>query len=122
MPPALELLRARCQLVIISNSDDEIIAGNVARIGVPFAHVITAQQVGAYKPSLDVFAFALRTLGCGPDEVLHVAQGFEYDIVPTHELGWKRVWINRYGKVGDAAYGPYDELPDLAGLPDLIGL
>ena len=122
VPPALELLRARCQLVIISNSDDEIIAGNVARIGVLFAHVITAQQVGAYKPSLDVFAFALRTLGCGPDEVLHVAQGFEYDIVPTHELGWKRVWINRYGKVGDAAYGPYDELPDLAGLPDLIGL
>jgi 2-haloacid dehalogenase len=121
VPPALERLRTRCQLVIISNSDDDIIAGNVAGIGVPFAHVITAQQVGAYKPSLDVFAFTLRALGCGSGEVLHVAQGFEYDIVPTHQLGWKRVWINRYGKKGDPAYGPYDELPDLSGLPDLVG-
>jgi 2-haloacid dehalogenase len=51
-----------------------------------------------------------------------VAQGFNYDIVPAHDLGWERVWINRYGKTGDPAYGPYRELPDLSGLPALIGL
>ena len=122
VPPALERLRRRHQLVIITNSDDDIIAGNVARIGVPFAHVITAQQAQAYKPALEVFAYALHVLGCTPKELVHVAQGFEYDIVPAHELGWKRVWINRYGKVGDPSYGPYDELPDLSGLPELLGL
>ena len=31
-------------------------------------------------------------------QVLHVAQGFEYDIVPAAQLGWKRVWINRGGR------------------------
>jgi 2-haloacid dehalogenase len=42
--------------------------------------------------------------------------------VPAHALGWQRVWINRYGKRGDLAYRPYHELPDLSGLPGLIGV
>jgi 2-haloacid dehalogenase len=122
VPPALERLRTRCKLAIITNSDDDLMAGNVRNIGVPFDHVVTAEQARAYKPSPVIFELALRTLGCAPGDVLHVAQGFEYDIVPTHRLGWARVWINRYGKVGDPAYGPYRELPDLSGLPDLLGL
>jgi 2-haloacid dehalogenase len=122
VPPALERLRTRCQLVIISNSDDDIIAGNVARIGVPIDHVFTAQQAGAYKPSQVVFDYVLRALGCRKEEILHVAQGFEYDIIPAIRMGWERVWINRYGKASDTSYGPYVELPDLSGVPALLGL
>jgi 2-haloacid dehalogenase len=122
VPPALERLRRACKLAIVSNSDDDIIAGNVQRIGVPFDAVITAEQARAYKPAPAVFAHVLRTLDCGKDDVLHVAQGFDYDIMPTHDLGWERVWINRYGKAGDPAYGPYHELPDLSGVPALLGL
>jgi 2-haloacid dehalogenase len=122
VPPALERLRRHCGIVIISNTDDDIVASNVRNIGVPFDRVITAQQARAYKPSPVIFDYALRELDCRPDEILHVAQGWEYDIVPLHALGWQRVWINRYGKVGDPAYGPYEELPDLTRLPDLIGV
>lgn len=121
VPPALTRLRQHCHLAIITNSDDDIMAENVRRIGVPFDHVITAEQAGTYKPSPAIFAYALERLGCQPEEILHVAQGFDYDIVPTHALGWRRVWINRYGLAGDPAYGPFDELPDLSGLPDLVG-
>jgi 2-haloacid dehalogenase len=123
VPPALERLReAGIKLAIITNSDDDLMAQNVANIGVPIDRVITAEQARAYKPSPVIFAYALQELGCEPTDILHVAQGFEYDIVPAHALGWERVWINRYGKTGDAAYGPYHELPDLSGLPDLLGL
>jgi 2-haloacid dehalogenase len=122
VPPALERLRQGCKLVIISNSDDAIIAGNVERIGVPLDFVITAEQAKAYKPSPVIFNYALEVLGCDTSELLHVAQGFYYDIVPGHKLGWNRVWINRYGKSGDQTYGPYRELPDLSGVPDLLGL
>jgi 2-haloacid dehalogenase len=122
VPPALERLRQHCQLAIITNSDDDIMAENVRRIGVPIDYVITAEQAGAYKPSLATFAYAMQRLGREKEEILHVAQGFEYDIVPAHALGWNRVWINRYGKTGDPAYGPYHELPDLSGLPDLLGI
>jgi 2-haloacid dehalogenase len=124
VPPALERLRqhSTCKLAIITNSDDDIMASNVANIGVPIDRVITAEQAGAYKPSRAIFDYALGALGCESDEILHVAQGFEYDIVPAHALGWRRVWINRYGKTGDPAYCPYDELPDLSGLPALLGM
>ena len=122
VPPALERLRAAgVKLAIITNSDDDIMACNVQNIGVPIDRVITAQQAGAYKPSPVIFAYTLRELGCDPADLVHVAQGFEYDIVPAHALGWTRVWINRYGKTSDPAYGPYDELPDLSGLPALLG-
>jgi len=122
VPPALERLRQQCKLAIITNSDDDLMARNVANIGVPFDRVITAEQAGAYKPSPVIFDYALRALGCESGDILHVAQGFEYDIVPAHALGWSRVWINRYGKNGDPAYGPYHELPDLSGLPALLGM
>lgn len=123
VPPALERPRAAgIRLAIITNSDDDIMAENVRRIGVPIDDVIAAEQAGAYKPSPRIFAYALEKIGCQPDEVLHVAQGFDYDIMPAHALGWNRVWINRYGKTGDPAYGPYHELPDLSGLAGLLGL
>ena len=123
VPPALERLRAGgLRLAIITNSDDDLMARNVASIGVPIDRVITAEQAGAYKPAPAIFAYALLALGCGPEELLHVAQGFAYDIVPAHALGWRRVWVNRYRKAGDPAYGPYDELPDLAPLPAMLGL
>jgi 2-haloacid dehalogenase len=121
VPEVLERLRRHCKLVIISNTDDDIIAGNVRNIGVPFDYVVTAEQAQAYKPSPVIFEHALRTLNCTPGELLHVAQGFEYDIVPANRLGWERVWINRYGKPGDSAYS-YRELPDLSGLPELLGI
>ena len=72
-------------------------------IGVPFDRVVTAEQARAYKPSPVIFAYALRTLGCAAEDLLHVAQGFAYDLVPAHRLGWVRVWVNRYGKAGDSA-------------------
>ncbi|MGH2615402.1 MAG: haloacid dehalogenase type II [Thermomicrobiales bacterium] len=123
VPPALERLRATgLNLAIITNSDDDIMARNVANIGVPIDRVITAEQARAYKPSPMIFDYALNELDCGPDDILHVAQGFEYDIVPAHALGWRRVWINRYGKSGDPAYGPYHELSELSGLPGLLGV
>jgi 2-haloacid dehalogenase len=122
VPPVLERLRRHCKLVIISNTEDDLIAHNVRNIGVPFERVITAEQARAYKPSPAIFAYTLRALGCVKEDILHVAQGFNYDIMPTHDLGWKRVWINRNGLPGDPAYGPYDELPDLTGLPALLGI
>jgi 2-haloacid dehalogenase len=123
VPPALEKLRAAgIKVAIITNSDDDIMTRNVANIGVPIDRVITAEQARAYKPSPVIFAYTLQELGCEPADILHVAQGFEYDIVPAHGLGWERVWINRYGKTGDPTYGPYHELPDLSGLPGLVGI
>jgi 2-haloacid dehalogenase len=122
VPPVLEKLREHFKLVIISNTEDDLIAGNLERLGVPIDEVITAEQAQGYKPSLDVFRFTFEKIGADPSEVVHIAQGFDYDIVPASQLGLRRIWINRRGIPGDQAYGPYEELPDMTGVPKLLGI
>ncbi len=109
------------EIAIISNTDDDLIRPNVARIGVDFDHVVTAQQARAYKPARRAFEHAYAAMDIPPARVTHVAQGWEYDIIPTRDLGLRRrIWINRYGRPGGARYRPYDELPSLSGVPGLL--
>jgi 2-haloacid dehalogenase len=121
--PVLDHLRQYCKLVIISNAEDDMIAHNISNIDVPFYDIITAEQARAYKPTTPIFYYTLRRLGCDKSDILHVAQGFNYDIMPAHALGWERVWINRNQRPGNQEdYGPYVELPNLTGLPALLGI
>jgi 2-haloacid dehalogenase len=123
VPDALRGLKSLgYEIAIISNTDDDLISQNVARIGVDFDHVITAQQARAYKPSRETFEYAHKAIGVPAAQVTHVAQGWEYDLIPTRDLGLRRrVWINRYGRPGSSLYQPYDELRDLSGVPGLLG-
>lgn len=123
VPDALRTVKSLgYEIAIISNTDDDLITQNVARIGVDFDHVITAQQARAYKPSRQAFEYAYAAIGIPPARVTHVAQGWEYDLIATRDLGLRRrVWINRYGRPGSSLYRPYDELPDLSGVPALLG-
>lgn len=123
VPPALEALKANgWEIALVTNSDDDLIPHHVATIGVEFDHVFTAEQAGAYKPRLQTFEYAWRQLDRPKELVVHAAQGWEYDIIPTHEQGLRRrVWINRNSGKGSAYFQPYDELSDLSGLPELLG-
>lgn len=121
--PILDYLHQYVKLVIISNAEDAMLAYNIRNIGVDFDEVITAEQAHCYKPNPPIFRYTLNKLGCDKGDILHVAQGFNYDIMPAHGLGWKRVWINRNKWQGNQEdYGPYVEMPDLTGLPALLGL
>ena len=57
---ALERLKARYRLGVITNCDDDLFARSNAKLGVAFDWVITAQQVGAYKPDPRNFAYAFE--------------------------------------------------------------
>lgn len=118
----LARLAAQFRLVIVSNSEDDIIADNIAAIGAPIYDAVTAAQVGAYKPDHRVFGFVLNKHGIQKEDVIHIAAGFYHDIEPGHALGWRRIWINRNAEPGNPDFGPYDELSDLRGLPGLLGL
>ena len=63
-----------------------------------FAAVITAEDVGAYKPADNHFRALDRTLaelGVRRSELLHVAQSLFHDHVPARREGLSSVWINR---------------------------
>jgi 2-haloacid dehalogenase len=120
VPNVLGRLRKRYTLAILTNSDDDLIAPTVARIGVPFDHVITAEQAQAYKPSRRLFKHAYRTMGVTPDETVHVAMGMYWDMKARHELGLRGIWVNRRGEAGNPAWLPYAEVSDLDGAAALL--
>jgi 2-haloacid dehalogenase len=104
---ALQLLATRFRLIIVSNIDRASFASSMPRLGVEFAAVVTAEDVGAYKPRLNHFdrLFAeLARLGIGRDRLVHVAESLFHDHAPAAQLGLPSVWIHRrHGKDGTGA-------------------
>jgi 2-haloacid dehalogenase len=95
---ALEALGKRYQLIILSNVDRASFAASKARLGVEFTSIITAQDIGAYKPSPRNFTALIqeaRQLGAGDGKLLHVAQSLFHDHAPAKQAGLPTVWINR---------------------------
>jgi 2-haloacid dehalogenase len=114
---ALERLRTRFALVTITNCDDDLFAASEKRLGVTFDSVITAQQVGRYKPDTAGFLFAHerieRELGVPRERILHVAQSLYHDHVPAKSLGMQTVWIDRRGgRAGGATPAAAEVTPD----------
>jgi 2-haloacid dehalogenase len=111
---ALNALRRRFKLAIISNIDDDLFAASQRRLGVDFDWIVTAQQVRSYKPSLNNFRVALERIGSPNERVLHVAQSLFHDHVPARHLGLDTVWVNRRGgKHGFGATPPASAQPNL---------
>ncbi len=92
-------LQKLVKVVLITNTDDAIIAETERTIGVKFDDIITAEQAQAYKPSHKGFLLARERLGLDVSEIWHAGFGFKYDIVPATELGYTTVWVNRQGEV-----------------------
>lgn len=88
-------LQKYVRVVLITNTDDAIIAETEQTIGVKFDEIITAEQARAYKPSHKGFLLARERLGLQVAEIWHAGFGFRYDIVPATELGYTTVWVNR---------------------------
>ena len=110
---ALERLHGRFRLGVITNCDDDLFAASARRLGIDFDWVITAQQVGSYKPNEANFEVAFERLGLPRERVVHVAQSLFHDHVPAKRLGLRTVWINRRGdRVGSGATPPAEASPD----------
>ncbi len=116
---ALVELQKRFKLVVITNCDDDLFAASAERIGIKFDEVITAQQVGSYKPNIDNFHFAHekveRTLGITKDRILHVAQSLFHDHAPAKSIGMTTVHIKRRGNgaAPAASAAPDQVFPDM---------
>ncbi len=95
---ALLELQKLVKIMLITNTDDAIIAETVRTIGVNFDDIITAEQARAYKPSYKGFQLARERLGLPISDIWHAGFGFKYDIVPATELGYTTVWVNRQGE------------------------
>ena len=121
-PDALADLAGRFRLAVITNCDDDLFAASNRRLGVTFDWVITAQQVGSYKPSPRNFEVAFERIGLPRERILHVAQSLFHDHVPAKRLGLTTAWVDRrHDRPGSGATPPATATPDLA-VPDMASL
>ena len=113
-----EAHRRGWKLVMLSNSDRDLIEASTKVIDVPFSGAIVASEVGSYKPALGHWRAFYASTGADRERHVHVAQSHFHDIVPAHELGIRSVWINRLGERAEPP--PTRELADLHGLADVL--
>ena len=117
---ALARLHDRFRLGVITNCDDDLFARSAARLATRFDWVVTAQQVGGYKPDPHNFEFAFERIGLPRERILHVAQSLFHDHVPAKRLGLTTVWIDRRaGRPGSGATPAAAEVTPDATFPDM---
>ncbi|MGF6606625.1 2-haloacid dehalogenase [Paraburkholderia sp. WSM4175] len=95
---ALQYLKKHYKLVILSNIDNESFAFSNARLQVEFDAIITAEDVGSYKPSPRNFEYMLQKLdqrGIKKEKILHTAESLFHDHKPANEFGLASCWIYR---------------------------
>ncbi|MEM5367448.1 haloacid dehalogenase type II [Paraburkholderia azotifigens] len=128
MPPFPEVVdtlralkEAGYRLCIVSNTDDDVIAGNVAQLGGYIDRVITAQQAGAYKPDRRLFDYAHEQLGVSRDDVVHICASPHLDHAAARDIGFRCVWIDRgTGRTLLPDYTPDATLATLDKVPPLF--
>lgn len=122
VPAGLAKVAKEFPLVILSNASNNQIQRNVDLLGAPFHAVYTAEMAQAYKPRMQAFEFMFDKLGCRPEDVLHVSSSYRYDLMVAHDM---RVGMRAHVGRGHEPHIPYYgamEIPDIGGLPGLVGL
>ncbi|KAI0902509.1 haloacid dehalogenase [Annulohypoxylon nitens] len=100
---ALRRLSKHYKLVVLSNVDRESFSQTNAGPlqGVPFDLILTAQDIGSYKPDPRNFAYMLSKVkeefGVEKEQVLQTAQSQFHDHHPAKEAGIRSCWIVRPG-------------------------
>lgn len=114
-----ELRAAGWRLAILSNVDDDVIARTLDLLGAPIDIVVTAEDVGSYKPDLGHFEEFRRRARPVEGRWVHVACSWFHNVLPAARAGVPSVFVDREREGRDPAQ-VVGVLPDLTGLPDTL--
>jgi len=118
--PALTALREQgWRLAILTNCDDDLFAATRPRLPVPFDLVVTAQQVGSYKPDLGHFRAFADQVSVTSTNWIHVANSWVHDMLPAARMGLRKVWVDRDG-TGHPAKLAERRITSMRRLPEAI--
>ncbi|MDP9188590.1 MAG: HAD hydrolase-like protein [Actinomycetota bacterium] len=93
---AFDRLKERYEVGIVSNIDDKLLGISRRHLRTELDLVVTAQQVRSYKPDETHFRETARRIG-GKKGWVHIASGYETDIVPAMKRNIPVIWVNRHG-------------------------
>jgi 2-haloacid dehalogenase len=121
VPAALRSLAPR-PLAILSNGTPGMLNALVEHAGMGgwFGAVLSADEVGTYKPSPRVYELAPGSLGLDPGRIGFVSSN-SFDVVGAAAYGFQTCWVTRSAAPLDEL-GPRPDLTvaDLAALADAV--
>ena len=92
---SLERLSARHRLFALSNGNADLQRCGIARW---FEGHITAISAGAAKPDARIFQRLLEEAGVAAEQVLHIGDDPQLDVMGATQAGLQAAWLNRNGK------------------------
>jgi 2-haloacid dehalogenase len=101
--PALQRLRARYRLAILSNGDPDMLERAKPHVGFPFDDYLSIAAAGYFKPHAATYKKAAEILGTELSRILHVAN-HAFDCIGAQAAGMKGCFVNRRRR-------PYEETP-----------
>ncbi len=114
---AIRHIAATYQLGALTNGNADI-----ERLGLAdhFSFAFSAEQVGAPKPSPDLFHTALEHTGCEPTQMVYVGDDPIKDIDTANLVGLHTVWLKNERRPGPGETTPDKTINDIRELPDAL--
>lgn len=103
---ALEWLRGKYRVAVLSNVDDCVLDVCLERLDYPFEAALSSEAARCYKPRPELFGQLVGRLGIRPEEAVYVGDKQYEDVQGARDSGIGSFWINR------------DEVAANPGLPD----
>jgi 2-haloacid dehalogenase len=117
---ALDRLRAKYRLAILSNGDPDMLEAARAHHGITFDHIISVAVADAFKPHRATYTRAAEIVGVRMEEVLFVAN-HAFDCVGAKAAGMRAAFIDRRQRpFGRWPYQPDLVVPDMTALADAL--
>jgi 2-haloacid dehalogenase len=120
VPPALDRLRTRYRLVVLSNGDPDMLETAKRYHKVPFDRVISVAEANSFKPHVATYTRAAELLGLKPDQILFVAN-HAFDCIGAKSAGMRTAFIDRRRRpFGETPHQPDILVPSMKDLAEAI--
>jgi 2-haloacid dehalogenase len=120
VPAALDRLRARYRLVVLSNGDPDMLEAAKQHHGIAFERMISVAAANAFKPHVATYTTAANIIGVRMDEVLFIAN-HAFDCIGAKAAGMRSAFIDRRRRpFGATPHQPDLLVPSMSALADAI--
>lgn len=117
---AIERLRGRYRLAVLSNGDTDMLHNATRHHGVAFDAVVSVDRAGAFKPHRVTYDTTAEILETDIDAICHVA-AHPFDCIGAKASGMCAVYVNRRQRpFGCSPHQPDLEVRDFTDLADRL--
>jgi 2-haloacid dehalogenase len=120
VPAALDRLRKKYKLAVLSNGDPDMLEAAKPYHGIAFDALISVAAANAFKPHIATYTKAAEIMGVRLDEILFVAN-HEFDCVGAKAAGMRAAFIDRRRRpFAEWPYQPDLILPSMTALAEAL--